>query len=117
MATKTTVTGGEHVYFIPALVGCYGLGSVVLQAGFQHGNALVTAGIATLFTNALPIVAGMTIFHEPLPSGALGAVRICAFALVIVGAALLARQQRGCRLQAERRGSPAGWRSRTRLEP
>ena len=95
VATKTTVTGGEHVYFIPAMVACYGLGTVVLQAGFQRGNALVTAGIATLFTNALPIVAGMTIFHEPLPSGALGAVRICAFALVIVGAASLARQQRG----------------------
>ena len=95
VATKTTVTGGQHVYFIPALVGCYGLGTVVLQAGFQRGNALVTAGIATLFTNALPIVAGMTIFHEPLPSGELGAVRICAFTLVILGAALLARQQRG----------------------
>jgi hypothetical protein len=92
VTTKTTVTGGEHVYFI--LVACYGLGTVVLQAGFQHGNALVTAGIATLFTNALPIVAGMTIFDEPLPSGALGAVRICAFTLVIVGAVLLARQQR-----------------------
>jgi hypothetical protein len=94
VTTKTTVTGGEHVYFIPALVGCYGLGTVVLQAGFQHANALVTAGIATLFTNALPIVAGMTIFNEPLPSGALGAVRICAFTLVIVGAVSLARQQR-----------------------
>ena len=95
VTTKTTVTGGEHVYFIPALVGCYGFGTVVLQSGFQHGNALVTAGIATLFTNALPIVAGMTIFHEPLPSGALGAVRICSFALVIVGAVSLARHQKG----------------------
>jgi hypothetical protein len=94
VTTKTTVTGGEHVYFIPGLVACYGLGTVVLQAGFQHGNALVTAGIATLFTNALPIVAGMTIFAEPLPSGALGAVRICAFTLVIFGAVSLARQQR-----------------------
>ena len=95
VTTKTTVTGGEHVYFIPALVGCYGLGTLVLQAGFQHGNALVTAGIATLFTNGLPIVAGMTIFDEPLPSGALGAVRICAFSLVIVGAVALARHQKG----------------------
>jgi hypothetical protein len=106
VATKTTVTGGQHVYFIPALVGCYGLGSVVLQAGFQHGNALVTAGLATLFTNALPIVAGMTIFHEPLPSGGLGAVRICAFTLVILGAALLARQQRGMPAAGEATGEP-----------
>ena len=94
VATKTAVSGGEHAFFVPALIVCYGLGTVVLQAGFQRGNALVTAGIATLFTNALPIVAGMTIFDEPLPDGALGAVRVCAFSLVIVGAALLARQQR-----------------------
>ncbi len=94
VTTKTTVTGGEHAYFIPALCACYGLGTVVLQAGFQRGNALVTAGIATLFTNALPIVAGMTIFDEPLPDGTLGAVRACSFSLVIVGAVLLARQQR-----------------------
>jgi hypothetical protein len=113
VATKTTVTGGQHVYFIPALVGCYGLGSVVLQAGFQHGNALVTAGIATLFTNALPIVAGMTIFHEPLPSGGLGAIRICAFTLVIVGAALLARQQRGAPAVVE---GAAGGTGRVALE-
>jgi hypothetical protein len=94
VATKTAVSGGQHASFVPALIVCYGLGTVVLQAGFQRGNALVTAGIATLFTNALPIVAGMTIFDEPLPGGALGAVRVCAFSLVIVGAALLARQQR-----------------------
>jgi hypothetical protein len=67
----------------------------VLQAGFQRGNALVTAGIATLFTNALPIIAGMTIFHEPLPDGWLGILRISSFVLVIVGAVSLARHQKG----------------------
>jgi hypothetical protein len=47
----------------------------------------------------------MTIFHEPLPSGELGAVRICAFTLVILGAASLARQQRGVPSAAD---GPAG---------
>ena len=46
--------------------------------GFQRGDALVTAGLATLLTNMIPIVAGMTIFHEPLPDGALGVLRIAA---------------------------------------
>ena len=107
VATKTVVTGGAHAFFIPALIVCYGLGTVVLQAGFQRGNALVTAGIATLFTNALPIVAGMTIYDEPLPEGALGAVRVCAFSLVIVGAALLARQQRVAGTAAAETAEPA----------
>lgn len=95
IATKTAVAGGGHASFVAALVVCYALGTMVLQAGFQRANPLVTAGIATLLTNALPIVAGMTIFHEPLPAGAFGALRIAAFALVVVGAVALARHQRG----------------------
>ncbi len=93
VATKA-VTDGE-VYFVTALVACYGFGTVVLQAGFQRGHALATAGVATLFTNALPIVAGMTIFDEPMPEGWLAAARIAAFVLVIVGSVALARHQKG----------------------
>ena len=95
VSTKTTVAGGEHAAFVPALIVSYALGTMVLQAAFQRANALVAAGLATLFTNALPIAAGMTIFEEPLPSGALGALRIIAFTLVIAGAVCLARHQRG----------------------
>ena len=43
-----------------------------------------------MLTNALPIVAGTTLFHEGLPSGAAGVARVGAFAAVVVGAALLA---------------------------
>jgi hypothetical protein len=95
VSTKTTVAGGEHAAFVPALIVSYALGTMVLQAAFQRANALVAAGLATLLTNALPIAAGMTIFEEPLPSGALGALRIIAFTLVIAGAVCLARHQRG----------------------
>ncbi len=101
VATKTAVVGGEHVYFVAALIACYGLGTAVLQAGFQRGNALVTAGIATLSTNALPIIAGMTIFNEPLPSGWLGGVRVASFALVVIGAVSLARHQKGASAAAQ----------------
>jgi drug/metabolite transporter (DMT)-like permease len=94
VATKTTVSGGGHLVFAPALVAAYALGTIVLQSGFQRGGPLTTAGIATLFTNALPIVAGMTIFGEPLPGGWAGAVRIVAFAMVVIGAVGLARPER-----------------------
>ena len=95
VCTKATVSGGARLAFVAALILCYGLGTGVLQAGFQRGSALVTAGIATLFTNALPIVAGSTIFGEPRPQGWLGAVRVVSFGLVIAGAVALSRHQHG----------------------
>ncbi len=91
VSTKMAVTGGrENVAFLVCLIAFYGVGTVLLQAGFQRGSALTTAGLATLLTNALPIAAGMTVFGEPLPAGWIGAVRIAAFAAVVAGAVLLA---------------------------
>jgi hypothetical protein len=90
VATKATVAG--DLALAPVLVACYGAGTMLLQMGFQRGGALVTAGVATLLTNAIPIAAGMTIFHEPLPGGAFGALRVLAFATVVLSAVLLARQ-------------------------
>jgi hypothetical protein len=95
IATKSTVEDGGHYVYVAALIPCYAFGTGVLQAGFQQGSALVTAGIATLLTNAIPIVAGMTIFGEPLPGGWLGGVRIAAFAAVVVGAVVLAERGHG----------------------
>lgn len=93
VGTKGAVSGGFHVAFVPALLACHGLAFVALQLGFQRGSALTTAGLATLWTNALPIAAGMTVFGEPLPPGFLGAARIAAFAAVVAGAALLTRPE------------------------
>jgi enterochelin esterase-like enzyme len=93
VGTKAAVTGGFHVAFVPALLACHGLAFVALQLGFQRGSALTTAGLATLWTNALPIAAGMTVFGEPLPRGLLGVARVAAFASVVAGAALLARAE------------------------
>jgi hypothetical protein len=95
VATKAGVGGGVRLAFVAALIVCYALGTMVLQAGFQRGNPLTTAGIATLFTNALPIVAGETIFAEPRPQGWLGVVRIVSFGLVVAGAVALSRHQHG----------------------
>jgi drug/metabolite transporter (DMT)-like permease len=90
VSTKMAVSGGiENYAFLACLIVFYASGTAVLQAAFQHGGALTTAGLSTLMTNALPIIAGMVLFHEPLPSGWIGAVRILAFAAVVAGAVLL----------------------------
>ena len=90
VATKVAVSGTAADFaYLACLVAFYGLGTVVLQAAFQHGGALTTAGLSTLLTNALPIVAGTVLFHEPVPHGVLGAARVAAFAAVVAGAVLL----------------------------
>lgn len=90
VATKMAVSGGlQNVAFLVCLIVFYGAGTAVLQAAFQRGGALTTAGLSTLLTNALPIVAGTVLFHEPLPSGFIGVVRVAAFAGVVAGAVLL----------------------------
>src|SRR5262249_24613222 len=72
VATKAAVAGGAAVVFVAAVLACHGLAFVALQQGFQRGGALTTVGLSTLLTNALPILAGTTLFHEGLPGGLLG---------------------------------------------
>ena len=106
VSTKMAVTGGsENIAFLVCLIAFYGAGTAVLQAGFQRGSALTTAGLATLLTNALPIVAGMIVFGEPLPAGWVGAVRVIAFAAVVAGAVLLAARSEGRGAAPGRAGS------------
>ena len=100
VATKAAVAGGGRLAFVPVLLACHGLAFAALQLGFQRGGALATAGVATLFTNALPIAAGTTLFGEGL--GSVPALRVFAFVLTIVGATLLARPAAS--------GEPAGFR-------
>lgn len=89
VATKAAVQG--RLYFVPALLACHGLAFVALQFAFQRGGRLATAGLAVLWTNALPILAGMALFGEALPHGLAGVARVAAFALVLVGAVALSR--------------------------
>ena len=93
ISTKVATQGGVRAAFVVLLLVGYGLGTALLQIGYQAGAALTVAGLATLVTNALPIAAGTVILDEPLPTGALGVVRALAFAAVIAGAVLLARPQ------------------------
>jgi hypothetical protein len=93
VATKAAV--GGDVILIAAVLAAHGGAFAALQLAFQRGGALVTAGLNTLATNALPIVAGLALFHERVPGGAAGAARLAAFVLVVAGAGLLARSGDG----------------------
>ena len=104
VATKAAVGGGAAVAFVVAVLACHGLAFVALQLGFQRGGALATAGVSTLFTNALPILAGTVLFHEGLPGSVLGAVRVVAFVAVAGGAALLSSPSSARRKRREQSG-------------
>jgi hypothetical protein len=95
VATKAAIPGHDRLAFVPVLLACHGLGFVALQAGFQRGGALSTAGLASLINNVIPIAAGMILFHDPIPGGVLGVLRVMAFASVVAGATLLARPAAG----------------------
>jgi hypothetical protein len=94
ISTKVATQGGPRVAFaVPLIVG-YTVGTALLQLGYQAGGAPTVAGLATLFTNALPIAAGTIVLDEPVPSGIFGGLRVLAFAAVVAGAFLLARPER-----------------------
>lgn len=91
VSTKLTTQGGTRFAFVLTLILGYTLGTALLQLGYQAGGALTVAGLATLLTNALPIAAGTVVLDEPVPDGALGGIRVLAFAAVTTGAVMLAR--------------------------
>jgi hypothetical protein len=87
VGTKAAVVGGARLWFVPALLACHGLAFVAMQLAFQRGRRLASAGVAVLWTNALPIAAGMALFREPYG----GPLRVAAFVLVVVAAVALAK--------------------------
>jgi len=106
VATKAALPGGGRLAFVPVLLACHGLAFAALQLGFQRGGALATAGVATLFTNALPIAAGTTLFGEGL--GSVPPLRLVAFSLSVAGATLLARPTPAEEPAGFRRGESPG---------
>jgi drug/metabolite transporter (DMT)-like permease len=99
-STKLATDGGAHLAFAATVIIGYALGTSLLQLGYQRGAALTVAGVATLFTNALPILAARFVLKEPVPPGGLGVARGLAFAAVTVGAVLLATPDTATRTRA-----------------
>jgi hypothetical protein len=91
ISTKLATEGGVRTAFIATLILGYLLGTSLIQMGYQHGNALTVAGLATLLTNAVPIVFGTVVLRESVPPGIWGPLRILAYAGVSAGAILLAK--------------------------
>jgi hypothetical protein len=93
-STKLATQGGGRFAFAATLILGYGLGTSLLQLGYQRGGALTVAGLATLLTNAVPIAAGTIVLGEHVPLGSLGALRVLAFVAVTASAILLAAPDR-----------------------
>jgi hypothetical protein len=95
VATKAAVDNTSPVLLFWALLFvCHGLAFASLQLAFQRGTALATAGVSTLLTNVLPILAGLIVFTEQMPGGAAGLLRGLGFAGAVIGATLLAATSR-----------------------
>ena len=94
VGTKAAVGGGSSLIFIAPVWIFHGLAFTLIQLSFQRGRALATAGLSSFCTNSLPILGGILIFHESVPSGTLGVLRLIAFACVVLGAAVIARRER-----------------------
>jgi hypothetical protein len=90
LSTKLATQGGLRLAFIVTVAVGYVVGTALLQLGYQRGETLTVAGIGTLFTNAVPIVAGTVLLAEPVPSGVFGVLRVAAFCAVVAGAIMLA---------------------------
>jgi drug/metabolite transporter (DMT)-like permease len=108
ISTKLATQGGVRVAFAVTLIAGYVLGTSLLQLGYQAGSALTVAGLATLLTNVLPILAATFVLEEPVPTGALGALRVLAFVAVTVGAVVLARPDSKPAVAAASGTAPAG---------
>lgn len=92
ISAKLVGYGGTWLLAALPLIAGYALGTSLLQGGYQRGGALTTAGIATLTTNAIPIVAGFILFGERLPHGVSGGLQLAAFCSIVVSATLLGRR-------------------------
>jgi hypothetical protein len=94
LSTKVATQGGARAAFLATLIIGYAFGSSLLQLGYQRGDALTVAGLATLLTNAVPIAAGTIVLNEAVPAGVFGVARVLAFVAVILGAVLIANGDR-----------------------
>ena len=93
VGTKAAWYGGWYLLLILPVWACHGLAFTLIQLSFQRGRALATAGLSSFCTNALPIAGGILIYHERVPGGILGALRVVAFVCVVLGAAAVARKE------------------------
>ena len=82
--------------FLTVCVLAYVSAFVILQAGLQRGKAIIVAPVYNSIMELVPIVVGMVALNESFPKVNgntdifLSAIRILAFALILVGTVMLA---------------------------
>jgi hypothetical protein len=110
ISTKLATEGGTRAAFVLTLIAGYLLGTSLIQIGYQRDNALTVAGLATLATNAIPILFGTIVLHEPVPPGVGGGLRVLAYVAVVAGAIMLAHPDApaaaSARVASDRLASP-----------
>ena len=109
VSAKLIGYGGGWLVAIGTLIVAYAIGTSVLQWAYQRGDALTSAGMATMATNAVPIAAGFVLFGEDLPHGTRAALQVAAFACLVVSAVALGRRRApkvGERPRCDRRKLP-----------
>jgi len=89
VSAKLVGYGGLWLLAIVPLIIGYGVGTSVLQSAYQRGDALTAAGLATMVTNAVPIVAGFVLFGENLPGGPRAVAQVAAIACLVLSAVAL----------------------------
>jgi hypothetical protein len=72
ISTKVATQGSARAAFVITLIAGYSLGSLLIQVGYQRGAALTVAGLATLLTNALPILAARSCCASVSPAARSG---------------------------------------------
>jgi len=93
ISAKLVGYGGWWLVALASLIVAYAVGTSVLQWAYQRGDALTSAGLATMATNAVPIAAGFVLFGETLPHGMRAVLQVAAFACLVASAVALGRQQ------------------------
>jgi len=118
VGTKGAWYGSWYLLLIAPIWACHGLAFTLIQLSFQRGRALATAGLSSFCTNALPIAGGILVYHEQVPEGTLGALRVVAFVCVVIGAAGHDRGGAATAGQRWRRGrGPPSRRAKRETEP
>lgn len=91
VATKGAVNG-SGLLLIPVFLFCHLIGFVATQLSYQRGSLLETAGVSSLLTNAIPILAGLVVFGEFPRHGTGAAIEVIGLGCALVGGTLLARR-------------------------
>jgi uncharacterized membrane protein len=82
------IASNPYVY---ALIVANIIGIVMLQNSFHSARAIIAMPLSGALSNIVPIVGGMIVFGERLPTGSVpAAMRVGAFVLTIAAGALLA---------------------------